>query len=312
MPQRRRAPREAWSRKSFSPQVGTRSPTGSASAAWARQVSKWCRTTAYRAGPTSAAGPRSPWGTLWKPAGRHHGRLSNRSLCPRAALPGSVAALARLAASPALRVGRHTGQLCTGFLQQLEHGVEILREDGMKTFPLMWWAPSAPTALALSAGLAWILGCASPPAEPGPDPSVIEAELRSFEDAHRAAIDAKDVDRVLAFYAPDLITVSPETGIAHGREWIRSTCETLFRDYDFHEDFTLGDIRIFGDRVAASYTYTQRMAPLSGGEPEVLTGKGVAVLKRSEAGAWQFEWSSYAPDAPAAAAVGADSTKGSA
>jgi len=40
----------------------------------------------------------------------------------RAAAPGSAAA------PPALRVVRHTGQLRVGFLQQLEHGLDILRE----------------------------------------------------------------------------------------------------------------------------------------------------------------------------------------
>jgi len=154
-----------------------------------------------------------------------------------------------------------------------------------------------------------IPSCAGPPAQEAPEPSVIEAELRQFEDAHRAAIDAKDVDRVLEFYAEDLITVSPETGIVRGREWIRTTCEELFRDYEFHEDFELADIRILGNRVVASFEYTQEMTPLAGGDPVVVTGKGVGVFKRSETGAWQWEWNSYAPDAPASARESADTAK---
>jgi len=177
----------------------------------------------------------------------------------------------------------------------------------MKTFPPASWVPSTPTALGLFAALAVSTGCAGPPAEPALDPAVVEAELRQFEDAHRAAIDAKDVDRVLEFYAADLITVSGESGIVHGRDWIRPSLEQLFRDYEFHEDFTLVDIRILGDRVGASYTYEQRMIPLAGGEPVAGTGKGIGIFKRSEAGAWQWEWNSYAPDVPAAAGEGADS-----
>jgi len=179
----------------------------------------------------------------------------------------------------------------------------------MRTFPPMSWAPSTPTALALCAGLAGVLGCAEPPVQEAQDPSVIEAELRRFEDDHRAAIDAKDVEGVLAFYAEDLITVSPEMGIVHGRDWIRTTCEELFRDYDFREDFTLVDIRILGDRVVASYTYEQRMTPLAGGEAVLGTGKGMVIIARSSAGAWQIEWNSYAPDAPAAGGESADSTE---
>ncbi len=177
----------------------------------------------------------------------------------------------------------------------------------MKTFPPASWVPSAPTALGLFAALAVSTGCAGPPAGPTLDPAVVEVELRQFEDAHRLAIEAKDVDRVLEFYAEDLITVSPEMGIVRGREWIRPSVEELFRDYDFCEDFTLVDIRILGDRVAASFTYEQRMTPLAGGEPVVGTGKGVGIFKRLETGAWQWEWNSYAPDAPAPAGESADS-----
>lgn len=151
------------------------------------------------------------------------------------------------------------------------------------------------------------LGCQAPPPEAGLDASAVEAELHQFEDAHRAAIDSMDIDRILEFYAPDLITVSPDGPILRGREWIRSTCEQLFRDYDFHEDFTLIDIRVYGDRVAASFTYEQRMTLLAGGEPVVVTGKGVGIFKRSQAGAWQWEWNSYAPDARAPAGESANS-----
>jgi ketosteroid isomerase-like protein len=154
-----------------------------------------------------------------------------------------------------------------------------------------------------------IPNCTGPPPQPIPDAAAVEAELRQFEEAHRQAIEAKDVDRVIEFYAPDLITVSPETGIVHGREWIRSACEELFRDYDFHEDFKLADMRILGDRVVATFTYEQRMTPLAGGEPVVVTGKGVGIFKRAEGGALQWEWNSYAPDAPAPAAESADSAK---
>jgi len=176
----------------------------------------------------------------------------------------------------------------------------------MGTFPASTGAalPIAVLGLLIAAS-----GCYQQPPQPALDAAAVDAELRQFEDAHRAAIDSKDIDRILEFYAPDLITVSPDEGIVHGREWIRATCEQLFRDFDFHEDFTLIDIRMLVDRVVASFEYTQQMTPLSGGEPVVVTGKGVGIFKRSETGAWQWEWNSYAPDARSPAAEGVDSTK---
>jgi uncharacterized protein (TIGR02246 family) len=179
----------------------------------------------------------------------------------------------------------------------------------MKPFACRSRTAVRPSVTTLVVAVAGAAACAGPPKQPAPDLAAVEAELRQFEDAHRAAIDSKDANRVLEFYAPDLITVSPEGGVQRGRDWIVPVCEQLFRDHDFHEDFKLADIRILGDRVAASYTYEQRMTPLAGGEPVVATGKGVVILKRSESGGWQFEWNSYAPDPAAPAAEGADSTK---
>jgi uncharacterized protein (TIGR02246 family) len=142
-----------------------------------------------------------------------------------------------------------------------------------------------------------VAACEPPPSENALDPTAVEAELRQLEGAHRAAIDARDIEGVLQFYAPDLITVSPDKPILRGREWIRATCEELFRNYDFHEDFTLVDIRVLGDRVAASYEYTQEMTPVCGGERVLQGGKGIAIQKRSESGIWQFEWKACTVDA---------------
>ncbi len=51
-----------------------------------------------------------------------------------------------------------------------------------------------------------------------------------------------------------------------------------------------------GDRVAATYQFTQQMTPLAGGETIKQSGKGICILKRIDAGKWQFEWNAYGYD----------------
>lgn len=126
----------------------------------------------------------------------------------------------------------------------------------------------------------------------------VEAELREFEAAHEAAIDAKDIDACIAFYSPNLITIAAGEPIQRGREWIRPLMEEIYRTCEFHETFTLSDVRIMGDRVAATYQYSQSMTPLSGGLGQVVTGRGMGILKRTGHGAWQWEWNAYSADAP--------------
>ncbi len=56
-----------------------------------------------------------------------------------------------------------------------------------------------------------IAGCAEQKTKPGLDPETVNAELKAFQDAHREAIEAKDIEGIFQFYSPDLITV--ETGM---------------------------------------------------------------------------------------------------
>jgi ketosteroid isomerase-like protein len=138
--------------------------------------------------------------------------------------------------------------------------------------------------------------CSGPDVKSALDLETVGNELGSMETNHRLAIEAKDIDAVCQFYSDDLITISPNEPVLYGRDWIPGTMRDLYSSYDFHEDFRLGDLRIIGDRVAASYTFEQKMTPLTGGDQITLTGRGMCILKRTEAGVWQFEWNCYSYD----------------
>jgi len=139
-------------------------------------------------------------------------------------------------------------------------------------------------------------GCTDHKPKPGLDPETVNAELKAFQVAHREAIEAKDIEGILQFYSTDLITVEPGMPIQYGNQYFRPTLTELFANYDFHEDFVLNDIRIMGDRVAATYQFTQQMTPLTGGETMKQSGKGICILKRIDTGKWQFEWNAYGYD----------------
>ena len=150
-------------------------------------------------------------------------------------------------------------------------------------------------AIALSL-LIYLSGCSGPDAQPALDPATVESELRAFEDAHREAIEAKSIEDILQFYSTDLITVTQGEPIQYGNDWIRPLMQELYQNYDFHEEFRLDNIKIIGDRVAASYYYSQQMIPLDGGNSVIEKGKGICILKKSDTGNWQFEWNCYSPD----------------
>lgn len=144
----------------------------------------------------------------------------------------------------------------------------------------------------------FITGCINSKPKSVLDQATVESELKAFQIAHREAIDAKDIEGIFQFYSPDLITVGPEMPIQYGNQYFRPTLTNLFAEYDFHENFTLNDIHIIGDRVAATYQFTQQMTPLKGGETIKQTGKGMCIIKRIETGKWQFEWNAYVYETP--------------
>jgi len=136
-------------------------------------------------------------------------------------------------------------------------------------------------------------GCSRPTSKPELDATIVERELRTFEAVHRSAIDAKDIEGILQCYASDLITISPDEPILYGKDWLRTLATDLFKTYDFHEDLEFIDIRIIGDHVVASYSFSQQMTLLTGGVPILQTGKGMCILNQSETGDWQFVWNVY-------------------
>lgn len=141
-----------------------------------------------------------------------------------------------------------------------------------------------------------IAGCTDKKTETGLDPETVNAELKLFQIKHREAIDAKDIEGIIQFYSPYLITIEPGMPIQYGNQFLNPTLTDLFDNYDFHEDFVLNDIRIMGDRVAATYQFTQEMTPLAGGATIKQSGNGICILKCIETGKWQFEWNAAVYD----------------
>jgi uncharacterized protein (TIGR02246 family) len=121
----------------------------------------------------------------------------------------------------------------------------------------------------------------------------IEADLRSYESNHRSAIEKKDIEEILQFYAPDLIIIPQGEPNIYGQDQLKNLLVELFKTYDLFEDFKFAHIRVTGDRITASYTFEQKLTPFSGGDMIYRTGKGLCILKRSGTGNWQSEWNSY-------------------
>lgn len=128
------------------------------------------------------------------------------------------------------------------------------------------------------------------------DIEIVKNELKNLESEYSSTVDTKDIDAILKYYSDELITISPNSPILYGSEWIRTALVEMYESYELYERFSFVDIKPLGPRIVASYTYTQKMRPITEGEELVFSGKGSCVLNKSENGIWQFEWNTYTVD----------------
>lgn len=140
----------------------------------------------------------------------------------------------------------------------------------------------------------FIIGCTNPEHKKSLNLDDIKVELETFRIEHKEAVDSKDIENILQFYSTDMITLPSGDPILYGRDWISSLLKELYGSYEFHEDFSFTDIRIYSAQlVAATYSYSQTMTSLTNGETVEESGIGMCILKRAENGKWQFEWNAY-------------------
>jgi ketosteroid isomerase-like protein len=141
-------------------------------------------------------------------------------------------------------------------------------------------------ALLLLAGLA-----ACHRGSPPPDKAAIEAETQAIQAAARdwfKAIEAKDLDKTLSFYAPDAEYLSagrPAVSTAEGRRkfWIEDYASPGFAS---EETTTRIEVAASGDLAYQSGTYIGSGQDARG-TPTKSTGKFVVVWKKQPNGQWK-------------------------
>ena len=95
------------------------------------------------------------------------------------------------------------------------------------------------------------------------------------------AMKANDLSAVVALYAPDAVMWFPEAPEARGSEAIRKTYAGYFDAYTV-ADVALTNVthQTSGDLDANWGNYTFDLRPKKGGDPVVLKGRFVAVMKK--------------------------------
>jgi uncharacterized protein (TIGR02246 family) len=125
------------------------------------------------------------------------------------------------------------------------------------------------------------------------------AILKSSSDL-LSAVNAGDVDRVLAVWAEDGVMMPPHHPSVEGRDQLASYFRNLFSQFRFEFVFTSSAIQIEGDLAVERVTYTASALPLAGGPPLGDAGKGLHVYGRQRDGTWKLVKDIWNSDRPIA------------
>ena len=112
--------------------------------------------------------------------------------------------------------------------------------------------------------------------------------VRAVANGIIAADNARDVERVMSFYADDAVLMPPNAGPVTGHRVIRPRYEALFAAASPAIVSTLDEVRVAGKWAFVRGTNTGVMRSRSGADPRALNDVFVMILQRAADGQWKI------------------------
>lgn len=115
------------------------------------------------------------------------------------------------------------------------------------------------------------------------------AEFKKIVFAVEEAAATANVDRLMQFYADDVVTLLPGVPPLRGKEAVRADWENFFNTYTLKRNSKLVYVDVSGDSAVRRMEWTNTLTPKAGGEQVVETGTCVVGFKKI-GGEWKIVW----------------------
>jgi uncharacterized protein (TIGR02246 family) len=128
----------------------------------------------------------------------------------------------------------------------------------------------------------------------------LEGDRRAISAATAAllrAVNASDVDGVLAVWTDDGVLMPPGHAAVRGKAALDEYFRNLFAKARFAFVFTASDVEIFGDVATERVSYRVSVQPAHGA-PFQDAGKGLHVYRREKGGQWKMAVDIWNSDRP--------------
>ena len=150
-----------------------------------------------------------------------------------------------------------------------------------------------------AAGLLVVMSCAKAPETPPHDPAADKAAVDAVRNREQAALNAGNIDSLVAVYADDIDMMAPGAPTARGTAAVRDLTTTMLAGGTPSVNYTSSTVEISGDIAIDRYTGTFTMTPKAGGLAINETIKGLHVLRRQADGSWRIIQDVWNADPPA-------------
>lgn len=124
-----------------------------------------------------------------------------------------------------------------------------------------------------------------------------EAQFTQVVYEVEAAAEAKDLDRLMEFYADDVVTILPGVPPLEGKAAVRADWENFFNTFDLDREARLVYVHVDGDTAVRRMEWTNTLTPKDGGETIIDTGNCIVGFKKVD-DEWKIAWEIAATYAP--------------
>jgi uncharacterized protein (TIGR02246 family) len=115
------------------------------------------------------------------------------------------------------------------------------------------------------------------------DRAAVEAAISEWNEA----ANANDPARFFAVVSGDMEMIPPGESPVRGKD-AHEMLNGFFEGFDLGLDGKTLELTIADDLAVRRYQYQLTLTPKGGGDPEVMKGQGIHILKRESDGKWRF------------------------
>ena len=102
------------------------------------------------------------------------------------------------------------------------------------------------------------------------------------------AVHHGDVDRLLDLVTDDAVFMPHNAPSIVGRVAVEQAYRAVFAAFEVDQTFAPEEIQVGGGWAFVRGTDAIEMKPRAGGDPVVVRGRGISILRRVEDGSWKF------------------------